>query len=239
MRNDKGTHTILQGKHRANRTSFDHEDEQIELNIKPVSKYSRLQSVMMAILAIIGMLSLLKITSDAFFSFSRNTSCACGPSIEAAEALGCHFDPIAAAWVRTECFDEALIDEFNHSGPGPSGQWNYYTDPTGNYTMSPSDVAALGGTHNHFFSTQEWHLAHCTFTWRKQFRAQRTGLIAGKRYDTEEHIRHCEMMIKKRDALQAIVTGSGVTMNIDLVPHYSVEQGGDGGHEGHGMGTHH
>jgi hypothetical protein len=230
---------ILRWNTKLTKTSFDREDEQVELIFVPVSKYNRLRSVMMAILAIIGTLSLLKLSSDAFFSFKRNTSCACGSSIEAAEALGCHFDPIAAAWVRPECFDEALIDEFNHSGPGPNGQWNYYADPTGNNMMSLNDVAALGGTHNHFFSTQEWHLAHCTFTWRKQFRAQRTGLIAGKRYDTEEHIRHCEMMIKKRDALQDIVTGSGVTMNIDLVPHYSVEQGGDGGHEGHGMTMHH
>jgi hypothetical protein len=212
------------------------ENEHSDLHALPKKKSSRVRSIVTFILVIIGALSLMKVFWNALFSGSRNTSCACGSSITDAKALGCHFDPIAAAWVRSECFDKDLVDEFNHSGPGPNGEWDYYTDLTGRQRMSADEVAALGGTHNHFFSTQEWHLAHCTFTWRKQFRAPYTGVVIGKRYDSEEHIQHCEMMIKKRDALQDIVTGSGVTMNIDLIPEYSVEQGGNGGHEG---GMHH
>ena len=148
----------------------------------------------------------------------KEVSCSCGNSIAEAESLDCRYDPIAAAWLPPACRDDELTEAFNHAGPAPDGSWYYYTDWDKTDTLNLTQVAGLAANRGHFFSTHEWHIAHCTWTWRKQVRAAETGITIEKRARGVGHVGHCEMMFKKRDALDDVVTGSGVSLNADLIP---------------------
>ncbi|KAL1626450.1 hypothetical protein SLS56_006854 [Neofusicoccum ribis] len=145
-------------------------------------------------------------------------SCACGNSIAEAKTLHhCTYDTIAAAWLPPHCRDDELAAEFDTVGPEPNGSWPYYTDWDKNGRLTIEEVAALADVGGHFFTTHEWHIAHCTYSWLKQVRAQERGTVIEKRSTTEGHTKHCGMMALKRDALDEVVTGSGVALNADVL----------------------
>lgn len=87
-----------------------------------------------------------------------------------------------------------------------------------------SALAALGDDpQGQFYATYEWHLKHCIFNWRKLWRSAKRGeVVLEKIYDNEVHIEHCGMLFMRRDKLDVIVTGSGVNMNVDNLPFYTV-----------------
>ena len=148
----------------------------------------------------------------------QEISCSCGTSLAEAAFLNCKYDSIAAAYLPPHCRDDELTALFDKSGPAPDGSWYYYSDWDKTSTLNLSQIAAMGGTREHFFTTHEWHIAHCTWTWRKQVRAKDTGITIDKRSRGVDHVAHCEMMFMKRDALDAVVTGSGVALDADLLP---------------------
>ena len=126
-------------------------------------------------------------------------TCNCGDSVRAAKAMGCYFDILAAAWLPEKCLDEELTAEFELSGDGPDGSWQYWLDL--NHTQEIS-VDALGDhaddPDSRFYSTTQWHVTHCLFYWRKQQRARAIGgPIVEPRYDTEQHINHCSGFIRE------------------------------------------
>ena len=142
-------------------------------------------------------------------------SCACGNSIPEAMSMGCKFDSLASAWLQPACIDEELTYEFDHAGPGPNGEWYYYTDSDGTDTYTLEEVANLAETGISYWNTQSWHLAHCTFNWRKTLRTQFTGVQVEARSDTEAHVKHCEAVFKSIGYLDWIGTESVITLDAD------------------------
>lgn len=149
--------------------------------------------------------------------------CSCGSSLADARALSCEYDTIAAAWLPPHCRDEELIAQFNAAGPGVDGTWTYYADEKGRESISTNEIALLpeNETQGFFFTTHRWHILHCSYYWRKLHRMVHGMQGAAKRiehrFNTDGHIRHCEIMFLKRDGLEDIVTGSGVSLNADIV----------------------
>lgn len=153
-------------------------------------------------------------------------SCSCGGSIAAAKKLGCSYDTLAAAWLPPHCIDQPLTEEFNRAGPGLGGSWRYFSKPNVHSAeLNTTALAALGDVHQgQFYATYEWHLKHCLFNWRKLWRSTRRGeVVLEKIYDNEVHIEHCGMLFMRREKLDAIVTGSGVNMNVDDLPFYTID----------------
>jgi len=121
----------------------------------------------------------------------KNSACWCGNSDAEAVAMGCRYDHLAVDWLPLYCIDEELTAEFDRSGPGPLGAWDYFTNVRGTEKLNESQIdeyAVLGRT---YFTTREWHIAHCVFTWRKQFRARSTSKIVEPWSESEDHIMHC------------------------------------------------
>lgn len=152
-------------------------------------------------------------------------SCSCGSSVAEALSMNCAYSPFEVAWLPPHCRDDELIEEFNHIGHGPNGTWQYYSDWDKSKELSFDEVASLADYHGHFFVSHEWHVQHCTYVWRKLFRSQKTGVTLPNMMNTYSHISHCTDMFLKRDPLDAIVTGSGVALNADIIPrkHKAIE----------------
>ncbi|KAJ6443423.1 MIZ zinc finger protein [Purpureocillium lavendulum] len=141
--------------------------------------------------------------------------CNCGASVDEARSLGCKYDTLAAAWLPPRCIDQQLTSEFDRSGDGPDGQWRYWYDANLTVPLSVEDLAGRGGDDTFwFYSTPEWHVRHCLFYWRKQWRARFTGVLVEPRYDTDAHINHCGSIFSRRDMFYVM---AGVMLNSDVV----------------------
>ncbi|KXX81087.1 Pre-mRNA-splicing factor SLU7 [Madurella mycetomatis] len=124
-------------------------------------------------------------------------SCDCGNSTAEARSLGCRYDSIGAAWLPHHCIDQELMDEFEMSGDGPDGRWQYWADSNHTRLFSIEEVAELANTPGElFFTTPRWHFMHCFFYWRKQQRSKFTGVTIEIRYDNERHVKHCGKMFE-------------------------------------------
>ncbi|KAH8803617.1 hypothetical protein F5884DRAFT_683144, partial [Xylogone sp. PMI_703] len=123
--------------------------------------------------------------------------CWCGSSDEEAIAMGCRYDHIAVDWLPNDCIDDELTAEFDRAGPGLNGSWNYYTKLHGGHLINNSEIDDYAITATDYFATREWHIAHCIFTWRKQFRSRSTGKIIEPWNEKEEHIKHCGSYIMR------------------------------------------
>lgn len=123
---------------------------------------------------------------------SGQRSCDCGANIAEALILGCKYDSMAAAWLPEHCRDDDLTAEFERSGTGPNGTWQYWSDTKHSQLMSLEEVAALadqpGGR---FHMDNQWHVIHCIFYWMKEHRARFNGKMVEPRSDNEQHIKHC------------------------------------------------
>ncbi|EPE31858.1 hypothetical protein GLAREA_11940 [Glarea lozoyensis ATCC 20868] len=198
-------------------SSFDELD--IEHQVKPQrTRRSRLGRVALRLLiSWLTIWSTVNVSTKLYKTFHKpqRVSCACGSSLAEARALNCRFDSLASAWLRPACIDEDLTAEFNRAGPEADGSWNYYTDSkkTGTYTLD--QVAALADTGIYYYNTQAWHLAHCTYNWRKSLRTRWTGVVMEARSDTEGHVKHCEAMMKNGLPLDYVGTVSAITFDAD------------------------
>ncbi|EGP88313.1 uncharacterized protein MYCGRDRAFT_92695 [Zymoseptoria tritici IPO323] len=130
--------------------------------------------------------------------------CWCGETDQQAVAMGCQYDHLAVDWLPPSCIDQALVDEFDMSGPGVDGAWIYYDPRVSEDGMSTlfvsistneTDEFALRG--KQYFATRGWHILHCMFTWRKQFRAWHSHKPIEPWNDDEEHIKHCSEYIMR------------------------------------------
>lgn len=124
--------------------------------------------------------------------------CDCGKTVEAAIAKGCQYDTLAAAWLPPHCRDDELTAELDRSSPGPNGEGTYVLDIDRTLQLTLEEVSRMADN----MSTSlihmelEWHLYHCTYYWRKQFRAWRSGTtVVEKIYGTEAHITHCSKIL--------------------------------------------
>ncbi|KAH8807112.1 hypothetical protein F5884DRAFT_788559 [Xylogone sp. PMI_703] len=139
--------------------------------------------------------------------------CNCGNTVAEAIEMGCKYDPLASAWLPPHCLDEQLSDEFEKSGDGPNGEWKYWRDGNLSQEISLEELQTKGGDEDfHWFSSSEWHILHCLFYWRKQFRARYNHVTVEPRYDTEDHIIHCIAMITTWDG----AVGASVALDSDV-----------------------
>jgi hypothetical protein len=157
------------------------------------------RDILIGLLALWGLFS---IVHSIVLSTRRNPPpkhCYCGNSTAEAISLGCKFDSLAAAWLPPYCRDEELTAEFERSGSGPNGRWTYFADERHTIPMTIGEVAALADNQSaKVLMTREWHVVHCLFYWRKQFRVrfrEAKGGIVEPSFDSEEHIKHCVMVI--------------------------------------------
>ncbi|PYI06678.1 hypothetical protein BO78DRAFT_294227, partial [Aspergillus sclerotiicarbonarius CBS 121057] len=118
-------------------------------------------------------------------------SCWCGTSDQEALAMGCRYDHLAVDWLPPHCIDDELTAEFDLSGPGPDGEWPYFKHHNGTGPVGTAELDGYAEAAVDYYTTRQWHIAHCVFTWRKQFRARFTGKMVEPWNDNEEHIVHC------------------------------------------------
>jgi hypothetical protein len=107
--------------------------------------------------------------------------------------MGCLYDHLAVDWLPVHCIDAELTAEFDRSGPGPNGSWLYFNDRKGSDIISDREIDNYAVAATSYYTTREWHIAHCIFTWRKEFRSRSTGKILEPWNESEEHIMHCGM----------------------------------------------
>jgi hypothetical protein len=88
-----------------------------------------------------------------------------------AKARGCVFTPLALGWLPPQCVDLELSDEFDKLGPLPGGVWPYWADRNGTIPLTHEEMGYLGEVDRIFYMTQEWHIKHCMYTWRKYYRS--------------------------------------------------------------------
>jgi hypothetical protein len=122
--------------------------------------------------------------------------CSCGPDLSSALSKSCIYDSLAAAWLPPYCRDDALTATFDASGPS-NGSWEYYADAEGLIPITKNQIAELGSKGGSFWSTREWHVAHCMFYWRKYVRMRDTGSVMERRFDSEAHAKHCGRLAMK------------------------------------------
>jgi hypothetical protein len=133
-------------------------------------------------------------------------SCDCGRSIAEAEAMGCKYDTMAASWLTEACRDDELSAEFDKAGPGPGGKWYYWADSNKSRELSIHELSHIADIpYGVFYTESAWHVAHCTYYWRKQWR----GIAYLPPESTYGHIVHCEKVIFG-DQEAIIVSGVGL-----------------------------
>ncbi|KAH6719398.1 hypothetical protein BKA61DRAFT_571416 [Leptodontidium sp. MPI-SDFR-AT-0119] len=113
----------------------------------------------------------------------------CGRSVEEAEARGCEYDILSNHWIPGQCIDESAIKEYQSDG-----SWFGYADANHTELL---DITALGRTPVYYTNERD-HIIHCSFLWRKQFKA----FMEGRNYlDSivvdEEHTMHCSDFLVK------------------------------------------
>ena len=115
----------------------------------------------------------------------------CGNSSHEALSLGCSFDVIAFAWLPERCFDKELVDDFL-----ALRDWSWYLDAGAQQTADFASVAA--GAYDELYVTQEYHMYHCTYMWRKMHRAILAGRVLDGYIGDMHHTAHCELQILDR-----------------------------------------
>ena len=167
-----------------------------------------------ALVVLLAAWGLTNLTQRALYVDPQSKSCSCGGTT-VAEALrqGCIFTPLAIAWLPPHCIDMELSDEFDKMGPGPNGSWPYWADPQGKIAMTREEVGMLADNDGVFYTTQDWHITHCTTTWRKHYRQKETGVTIERRSNGLDHIGHCESIFRLRGGLQSIMTVAGIALD--------------------------
>ena len=148
----------------------------------------------------------------------RSISCSCGSTLAEAKAMGCKFDTLSASWLPDHCRDDELTEEFNKAGPGPGGEWEYWADMEGTMRLTPEQVGEIAAkpVHEAFvWVSWGWHVSHCSYYWRKQFRMAEKGMRVEQRYAPESHVAHCQKAFLVRDPLEDVGTRAQVYLGGD------------------------
>lgn len=169
------------------RTKYDH--EAITARRDHPRFWSFFGKLFLTSFAVWGILSF-GLQSKQFYDANKPINCDCGSSIAEAKDMGCKYDSMAAAWLPDICRDDELTEEFNRQGPGPNGEWLYWSDPHAKHSLTLEDMALLADTGKPFFTTWDWHVAHCFGFFKKQIRGGFTKASLGTT-DPYGHIVHC------------------------------------------------
>ncbi|KAI1381354.1 hypothetical protein F4677DRAFT_402756 [Hypoxylon crocopeplum] len=167
--------------------------------------HSALRSWRTAIISILtllfGISVIIAIQSHDFSPRASSLHCGRSNTTAEAEVLGCVFDILSYSWTPRQCFDEDTASEFNEwlwESGRQMGAFPFFYDVEGKDRIQ--DEQALGenfGTAIH--TTQEEHLAHCTFMMRRIHRVSESNgrLRLNSRYGSLEHTKHCSHEILK------------------------------------------
>ncbi|KAL0934430.1 uncharacterized protein CTRU02_211229 [Colletotrichum truncatum] len=129
------------------------------------------------------------------FRAHQATHCHCGVTTADGIAQGCIFDELELGWMKPECVDHDLTDEFARSGPGIGGAWYYETEVDGKPVhVNVTELSMMVEPGRIVRFTYEQHVTHCIFEWRKQFRRHFLGTTMSLRREMEGHIKHCGSM---------------------------------------------
>ncbi|RFU24747.1 hypothetical protein B7463_g11597, partial [Scytalidium lignicola] len=168
------------------------EDSEVELKVIPGPQYTTWRRKLYGIIIFLAVLVVALGTYVANLHAMEDhgigpkpIECLCGSSTSEAETLGCKYDSLAACWLPMHCHDDELTAEFEHAGDRPNGEWTYWADSNGTRRMTLEEVGLLANLpkpHAMFYSTFGWHVAHCAFYWRKEFRMRAKGLMLENRY---------------------------------------------------------
>lgn len=128
--------------------------------------------------------------------------------------MGCRYDHIAVDWLPPHCIDDELATEFD--GAGPNGTWSYFKlngislSGSSYVPINAHEIDDLAKEGIDYYATREWHIAHCMFIWRKQFRSMSRGRSMEPWNNKEGHIKHCSTYImdalKKGQSLDEVDT---------------------------------
>ncbi|KAH8804685.1 hypothetical protein F5884DRAFT_884328 [Xylogone sp. PMI_703] len=170
----------------------------------------------------------------------RPITCNCGNTIKEAHSLSCKYDSLSASWLPPQCRDDQLTAEFKKSSSSPSGRWIYYADRNATTVLTQHEIsmmAELPLEQAYFWTTFEWHLSHCSFYWRKEFRSRQRGLTIEDRYDRESHIKHCHMAFLNNDGtpLKETSTRAVIMLGGDRNGAVRDKLHSDEEHKGHNM----
>ncbi|ETI25969.1 hypothetical protein G647_02746 [Cladophialophora carrionii CBS 160.54] len=112
----------------------------------------------------------------------------CGSSATEAVSRGCVFDVMEFAWVPSRCFDGELLEDFL-----ALRDWEWYLDAAA--TEAADKDAVAQGRHDEVFVTQQYHIYHCTYMWRKMHRAFLAGDVLDGYIADTHHTAHCELQL--------------------------------------------
>lgn len=145
--------------------------------------------------------------------------CSCGSNVTTALSLYCVYSPLAAAWLPPHCHDAHLTAQFNKAGPGVNGSWEYFGDINGTMPLTIDQV----GQRQTFYASMLWHRVHCLFYWRKYWRMRKTDTVMEERFDSWDHLLHCQKLI-----MRSVPEGGGL---VEVPVRFSSEEG-SGSEEG-------
>ena len=139
-------------------------------------------------MAIFGVIISLAIYNYLHVNISQSVAETCGTSSHEAVSLGCEFDVMSFAWLPPRCFDQSLMLEFL-----ALRDWQWYLDAESHQRVDMVPVSK--GSYDHLYVTQEYHMYHCTYMWRKMHRAIQNGQPLDGYIGKIEHTAHCEKML--------------------------------------------
>ncbi|KAF4827995.1 hypothetical protein CGCTS75_v007923 [Colletotrichum tropicale] len=171
-----------------------------------------------------ALLTILGLSGVAYFISSQSSgprppqtiTCHCGSSVSEALDLGCKYDTLSVSWLPDHCREDELVAEFDRAGP--NGSWPYYADKNATIPITIESISHLADLPHEqaiFYTSTGWHIAHCAFYWRKEFRMRAKGLGTESRYDKESHIEHCYEIFMSEDALHEVNVASPVWIGGD------------------------
>jgi hypothetical protein len=117
----------------------------------------------------------------------------CGHSAAEARANGCHYEPMLASWIPTECYEPEPRDEY-----APYDDRAWFWDYNMTIPMVGEDLERKRRGDDITGYTKFFHDEHCLYAWRKLHLAveKRRKLVDSKTMDLH-HSTHCSKRIAK------------------------------------------
>ncbi|KAI9773228.1 MAG: hypothetical protein M1839_002190 [Geoglossum umbratile] len=120
-----------------------------------------------------------------------NNAIDCGKNAKTARERGCHFDFVSFTWLRHECYDYELTEQF-----GRERKWQWSLDSNGTQLVSEQQIR--NGEVEVGWVTWEYHLTHCLYTWKKLNRAIARGAPIDGYIANINHTNHCSKLLLGR-----------------------------------------
>jgi len=117
----------------------------------------------------------------------------CGNNASEARDRGCIFDVMMTGWVKEDCYNKALSEQYLLEG-----KFQFFSDAEATKEI-PMDIIRLG-EHTSMWTNDLHHRAHCVYVWKLQalaLESQAQGkvkLIDSESY-TLDHTEHCARIL--------------------------------------------